>query len=99
MRSNVRTGLTGWLLLLGMLVPASAMAQQAPATKAASRPAPSPGQMAKLNQVLATVNSDKITAGQLLQFLGQYQIPPGGEKMPTTRGWNCWSALACSTSF
>jgi parvulin-like peptidyl-prolyl isomerase len=58
-----------------------ALAQQAPASKPGSaRPAAiSKADKAKLDQVLATVNGEKITRGQFQQFLFQMQIPPGDE--------------------
>ncbi len=65
-----------------------ALAQQAPASKPASaRPAAIPkAAQAKLDEVLATVNGDKITRGQFQQFLFQVQIPPGDEKTAYTDG-------------
>jgi len=45
---------------------------QPPAAAPAARPA-------ILNQVLATVNGEKITRGELINFLSRYQIPAGDE--------------------
>ena len=44
---------------------------------APARPAPAP---AVLNQVLATVNGESITRGDLLKFLSGYEIPAGNEE-------------------
>jgi peptidyl-prolyl cis-trans isomerase C len=56
-----------------------------PAAKgAAPAPAPAPAQRvspAKLNEVLATVNNEKITRGDLLDFLSRYEIPPDNEEL------------------
>jgi peptidyl-prolyl cis-trans isomerase C len=57
----------GWLLA-GSLLLAGAYAQaQAPAPKGAA---------AKFDQVVATVNGENITRGDLVSFLSRYQIPP-----------------------
>jgi len=47
-----------------------------PAAAPATRVAP-----AKLNEVLATVNGEEITRGDLLDFLSRYEIPPDNEEL------------------
>ncbi len=55
--------------------PASAAPAPASSTAAASAPTPAP---ANLDQAVATVNGEKITKGDLLNFLSRYQLPPIG---------------------
>jgi peptidyl-prolyl cis-trans isomerase C len=75
------------LLLTGVL-PLDGARAQAPAPKAAAPGAPGsqgalpaaakaevPPKPENLDQVLATVNGEKITRGDLLNFLGRYQVP------------------------
>lgn len=89
MRQSVRSGLAA-LMVAGVVPMAALRAQQPPAGKAAApptaRPAPSAAEKAKLNEVLATVNGDKITRGQFLQFITQYQVSPGSEATAYTTG-------------
>ena len=77
------------------------LAQQTPATKGAVPPAgpaaaPSiPG----ANDVLATVTShgqtDKITKGDIVNFLSRYPLPaPRTARSPTRRRWTC-SPIRC----
>lgn len=73
------------LATAGFVLPtATVCAQQTKGSatgKAAAAPAkPSAADQAKLNEVLATVNGDKITRGQLLQILSNYPVGPGNEK-------------------
>ncbi len=83
MRQTVRTGLAA--LIVAALAPLAFAIQDPAATgNAPVRPAPTPAQLAKLNEVLATVNGEPITRGQLLQLLNQYTINPGSEKTAYT---------------
>jgi parvulin-like peptidyl-prolyl isomerase len=78
MHVSIRPGLMS-LLVAGSVPLAGAWAQgpavkseaAAPAAKTDAQPKP-----ANLDQVLATVNGEKITRGDLLNFLSRYQIPP-----------------------
>jgi peptidyl-prolyl cis-trans isomerase C len=79
MRQRLRTGL---LALLALASTRAAVAQQpatapapAPAAKAAVPPGPE-----TLNQVVATVNGEPITRGEVLDFLSRYPVAPGSEK-------------------
>lgn len=74
---------------MGVLAVALTTHAQAPAAKeappAASAPAPAPAPAsrlspAKLTEVLATINGEKITRGELLDFLNRYEIPPENEE-------------------
>jgi len=57
--------------------PAEKVARPAPA---AAAPAAKPANQALLGQVLATVNDEKITRGDMIDFLSRYEIPPGNEE-------------------
>lgn len=83
MRQRLRTGP---IALLALAMTTAADAQQpapappptqggAPAAKAAPPPRPE-----VLNQVLATVNGQPITRGEVIDFLSRYPVPPGNEK-------------------
>jgi peptidyl-prolyl cis-trans isomerase C len=93
MRQLVLTGTcTGMLLALAAVAttqaqnppPAKSAAPPAksatPPTKAAPAPARNIPPPAVLNQVLATVNGESITRGDLLKFLSGYEIPAGNEE-------------------
>src|SRR5262249_6655855 len=62
----------------------SAQAQTPPANPPtagrAATQAPGEPSAAVLNQVLATVNNESITRGELLNFLSRYPVPPGNEE-------------------
>jgi parvulin-like peptidyl-prolyl isomerase len=87
MRMSIRYGLVA--LLAAWVIPAAVARAQAPAPKPAPAPAtpPAPAPVGNaavparptnLDQVVATVNNEKITKGDLLNFLSRYQIPPIG---------------------
>lgn len=66
-----------WVATLGF---GTAWAQQQPAEKAAARLSPEVAAVKKANdtkknEVLATVNGDKITRGELIQFFSKFQLP------------------------
>jgi peptidyl-prolyl cis-trans isomerase C len=92
MRLKVRAGLTALVASAFVLVPASLFGQGQPATgKAAAAPAvaapkQTAAERAKREEIVATVNADKITRGQLIQLLGQYNIPDGTQKTAYTTG-------------
>jgi parvulin-like peptidyl-prolyl isomerase len=89
MRCSIRSGLLGFVVVAALPLawaraqaPAAkkaAPAAASPAAKAAAAPAggaaPAPT-TAKFDQVIATVNGEKITRGDLVNFLSRYQIPP-----------------------
>src|SRR5262245_50032071 len=82
MRAFVQPGLAA-MMALGVLAtgtPIHAQATKKPATPqpAAAAPAARP---ANLDQVLATVNNEKITRGDLLDFLSRYDLPPDNREM------------------
>ena len=62
--------------------PRHSQAQNAPApAPAQAKPATAPATpAANVTQPLATVNSEVITRGELLNFLSRYQIPVGNEE-------------------
>ena len=69
--------LQGWACVQAQAPAAGkAAAAGAAAQPAAAGPAVRP---AILNQVLATANTEVITRGELINFLSNYQIPPGDE--------------------
>lgn len=70
---SVRIGLAS-MLTLGLLVAGGEARAQA-TTKTAPAPA-QPRVVPGADQVLATVNGDKITKGDLLNFLTRYPLPP-----------------------
>jgi peptidyl-prolyl cis-trans isomerase C len=74
MRSFVRTG---WLALSALVFSGLglAFAQAPPATKAATPP-PASKDADDLKQVLATVNGEPITKGELVSFFNRYPLPP-----------------------
>jgi len=79
MRLSIRAGLV--TLLWAGSVPLAGARAQAPSTKAATPAAANaevPQRPANLDQVVATVNAEKITRGDLINFLSRYQIPPLG---------------------
>ena len=53
-----------------------ARAQAPPAKAKAAPPAATAGVPANLDQVVATINGDRITRGDLINFLSRYPIPP-----------------------
>lgn len=74
---------------MGVLAATLTTHAQAPAAKeaapGASAPAPAPAPASrvsptKLTETLATVNGEKITRGELLDFLSRYEIPPENEE-------------------
>lgn len=78
MRQFVRSGLTASIVVASAVVAAA----QAPGTgqpqdKAAAKIATPPPRPAILKEVLATVNGDPITRGDLFQYLSSFGIPPG----------------------
>lgn len=75
MRAIARSGLPA-LSALAFVVAATSAQTTPPATGAAPavRPASDP------NQVLATVNGETITRGELLNFLSRYPLPSGDEE-------------------
>ncbi|MFO0909349.1 MAG: peptidylprolyl isomerase [Isosphaeraceae bacterium] len=78
MRSIARFG--GLLALwatLASATPSFAQATRPAAPAAATSPAKPPE---NFNQVLATVNGESITRGELVNFLSRYQIPQGNEE-------------------
>lgn len=87
MRVIARAGLLALsALATAALLCGPAAAQAPPAAKPASAPpagtAPAPiapARPANYSQVLATVNDESITRGELVNFLSRYQIPPGEE--------------------
>lgn len=70
---SVRTGLAS-MMTLGLLV-AGAEARAQATTKAAP-PATRPSAVPGAGDVVATVNGDKVTKGDLLNFLTRYPLPP-----------------------
>jgi peptidyl-prolyl cis-trans isomerase C len=80
MRVSIRTGLIA--LLAAGVIPVTVSRAQAPAT--APTPAAGGGaavpllRPSNLDQAIATVNNEKISKGDLLNFLSRYQIPPIG---------------------
>lgn len=99
MRPIVRPGLSA--LVAGLVLtssPLPALAQgpgqpaagtgKAAAGGGAAAPAarPSPADLAKRNEVLATANADKVTRGDLVSFLSQYDLAPGMEQTAYTTG-------------
>jgi parvulin-like peptidyl-prolyl isomerase len=91
MRLSIRSCLLGCVVAGALALPFAGVRAQAPAPKAKAAAAGKPaanvvvppaaevGQapaLAKLDQVVATVNGDKITRGDLVNFLSRYQIPP-----------------------
>lgn len=95
MRATARPGLLALFTVACALAPQGWARAQVPAAgKAAGAPAPAPApaktqtkaqtaspavRPAILNQVLATANGEAITRGELINFLSNYQIPPGEE--------------------
>src|SRR5262249_25586252 len=79
MRCSIRSRVLCLLVCLTVAWSPVGARAQAPAPKAATPPpagaAPRPA-MAKFDQVIATVNGEKITRGDLINFLSRYQIPP-----------------------
>lgn len=86
MRAIARSGLLALSAAACAVAPLGWARAQAPAAgkaaggqgqpPAAAAPAARP---AILNQVLATVNGEKVTRGELINFLSRYQIPAGDE--------------------
>ena len=78
MRASIRSGLVG-MLVVGVLPSVGARAQAPPAKAKAAPPAASaavPPAPPNLDQVVATINGDRITRGDLINFLSRYPIPP-----------------------
>jgi parvulin-like peptidyl-prolyl isomerase len=72
---------TGLLAILALASTGMAVAQEAPkAVAPAAIPAARPPAPAVLKQVVATVNGEPITRGELINFLSNYPLPPGEEK-------------------
>lgn len=83
MLANVRRGLTILsALVLSLSNSSGGFAQNAPAVAPPGRKAElsAPVPNAKLEQVLATVNKEAITRGELVNLLSQYQIPVGKDE-------------------
>jgi parvulin-like peptidyl-prolyl isomerase len=89
MRLSIRSGLFLVGVVAGMVAIPGLVSAQAPATKgaaaaapkaAAAEPAP-PARPANFDEVLATVNGDKITRGDLVKFLSRYPVPPVDHQM------------------
>jgi parvulin-like peptidyl-prolyl isomerase len=80
MCSSIRSCLLGFVVAAALPLAGARAQAQAPASKkAAVPPAAGGGQapaFAKIDQVIATVNGEKITRGDLVNFLSRYQIPP-----------------------
>jgi len=82
MRQSVRWGLGALLLLIPAAPAARAQGPAPPAgqPRAAAAPkAAAPGRNPKLDEVLATVNGEKITRAEVFNFLGSLEIKPGQE--------------------
>lgn len=89
MRQSVRSGLTAAIVVMfaaiagaqapsGTAQPKQKAAAPAPtAGKAAAKPAAPPARPAILDQVLATVNGEPITRGDLINYLNNFGVPPG----------------------
>ena len=93
MRQSVRSGLTAWIVVSfaaiagaqtpsGTAQPKQKAAAPAPAPKAAAgqpaaKAATPPVRPAILDQVLATVNGEGITRGDLIGYLNSAGVPPG----------------------
>ena len=91
MRQIVRSTLTALMAASGLvLLPVAVHAQQPPKGTASGKagtgkaapaaPRISPAELAKREEILATVNGDTITRARLLMLLSQYSIAPGTEK-------------------
>ena len=88
MRQFVRSGLIA-SIVVGLAAVAGA---QAPRRRPSPRPAPPPAKAAAppprpaiLDQVLATVNGEPITRGELYQYLNSSGIPPGADEQEMYR--------------
>jgi parvulin-like peptidyl-prolyl isomerase len=88
MRAIARSALLALSAAAVVAFPALGLAQVPPArlqvetqqVKKAEDPNPAPAvRPAVLNQVLATVNNETVTRGELVNFLSRYQIPAGDE--------------------
>ncbi len=78
MRVSIRSGLVS-MLVMGVLPSLGARAQAPPAKAKAVAPAANAGvppAHPNLDQVVATINGDRITRGDLINFLSRYPIPP-----------------------
>ncbi len=87
MQRTVRAGLTALVASAFALVPAATFGQTKPATgkaAAVTPPKPTAVEIAKRNEVLASVNNDKITRANLIQLLSQNPVAPGMEKFAYT---------------
>jgi len=72
-------------MLLVLASAATTRAQTVPRVKGTAPPAgkgaaPAPFRPASLNQVIATVNGESITKGELVNLLSRYELPPGNEE-------------------
>ena len=76
MHPRVRRGLLVLSALAIPSVPYATHAQAPAATKAAAAPITPPN----AGQIIATVNGENITRGELITFLSSYQIPAGNEE-------------------
>lgn len=112
MRQIVRSALAALTAVSGLaLLPDDVHAQQqqpkgtatgkAATGKAAAPAAPklTAAEVAKRAEVLATVNGEKITRGELLQLLGRYSIAPGTEKTAYTTGLDLLISTKLLTQF
>ena len=93
MRQSVRSGLSAWIVITsatlagaqtpsGTAQPKQKAAATAPSPKAAvgqpvAKAATPPARPAILDQVLATVNGEGITRGDLIGYLNSFGVPPG----------------------
>lgn len=80
MRRIVRPGMMTVVALALAGAALTSHAQTPPATKGAVAPASPAARPANFSQVVATVNGEKITRGELVDFLNRYQIPPENEE-------------------
>jgi len=77
MRATARSGLLALSALAFLAAsPRGTSAQTPPAAGAA----PAAGPVVDPNQVLATVNGESVTRGELLNFLSRYPLPSGNEE-------------------
>src|SRR5688572_27003535 len=70
-------------LAAGLVVAAAARAQAPPAGKAAPAPRPkaaAPARPAEADEVLATVNNEPITRGEVVGILSRLDVPPDRQR-------------------
>ena len=86
MRVRVRAAMAAMLGLAALFAAARVEAQIPPATKTkpaagkAAAPLQTPARPPGLDQVVATVNGEKVTKGDLINLLSRYQLPPDSEE-------------------